>query len=189
MKISPIRLAAAALATWLGAASGTATASCQGDASLAEMQTKIARQHFPSLASRLPRILRCEAHDFADGALGDFNDDSWTIRVLHGQHGLSEQIIVWHELGHARAALDGETYGRFKGHGSIWLRTMIRSGLASEARRTAEYYPGLLPVYQQVMSTERYAERNGKGDGKEVDLLNFLRERPDFLVFLTKRID
>ncbi|MDL2355532.1 MAG: hypothetical protein QFF03_09765 [Pseudomonadota bacterium] len=185
MKLTHIRLVNLALTGWLVAAGSLARADCQVDANLVEMQARIARLHFPSLVSRLPRILRCEAHDFAGGALGDFNDGSWTVRVLNGQHGLTEQVIVWHELGHARASLDGETYGPFKGHGPIWLRVMIRSGLASEARRTAEYYPGLLPLYQQVM----HLERRVTPERTDIDLLGFLRERPAFLEFLTKRID
>lgn len=185
MNCIQMRLVVIALAGSLGAGIGTANASCQVDAGLVEMQARIARLRFPSLVSRLPRILRCEAHDFANGALGDFNDGSWTVRVLNGQQGLTEQVIVWHELGHARASLDGETYGPFKGHGSIWLRVMIRSGLASEARRTAEHYPGLLPVYQKVM----HLERGAGAKRPDVDLLDFLRERPAFLEFLTKLID
>lgn len=183
----PHRMAATALSVALCCGAGAAGAVCRDDPALAALEARIARQHFPQLTARLPPIQRCDASDFPLNVSGDFNPNTWHIRVITTKQLELDRLIVWHELGHAAATEKGETPGGpFRGHGPIWLRVMIRSGLATEAKRTAEIYPGLLPVYQQVMLKERKpTEQHPDG----ADLLAFLRERPGFIGFLLTPID
>lgn len=182
--------AGAALAVLLSAQG--AWAACRADPNLVDLQRMVAERHFPRLLSRLPAIVACDfPRDLSPNAVGDFSPDEWRVRVLKiktPSADLAPRIVVAHELGHAQVAFDGGHDTPFKGHGEPWLRAMRRAGLNDEAYRTASlstYYPGLLSVYQQVVSSERPSRK----PKEEVDFLALLNERPAFLSVLLKPVD
>jgi hypothetical protein len=160
---------------------------CRPEPILTAMEIAIAKKHFPEVSKKLPEIVGCDPNDFTD-ALGDFNPNTWRIRVLMEKSSLTREVIVAHELGHAQASLEGEEYTHFRGHGAIWIRVMIRAGFGAEAQRTAKlttYYPGLLQVYQVVASTEAHTLK----PVPEVNVIALLNERPAVLDFLLTPID
>ena len=185
---SAIRLVVITITLTMTLAHHTAWAACLPDASLEKKQLNIAQRSFPTLLPALPEILGCDAVADLPSALGDFSADHWRVRILMQHDFIPVEIVIAHELGHALAFKHGETHGRYRGHGSIWMRTMIRAGYGSEAYRTASlthHYPGLLSVYQTV--SQREIKR--RLQVPEIDVLALLNERPGWLDFLMRPID
>ena len=161
-------------------------ARCRADASLEIKQAVIARRDFPELVANLPDILGCDDELDMPGALGNFSRSEWRVRILLRPSSTPLEVVIAHELGHALADKNGEVYGRFKGHGAMWLRTMILAGQGEEAARTASMtqdFPGLWAVYQRV------AKQVSRGADFDLDLVALLKQRPAWLDALTKPID
>ena len=168
---------------------GAGHAGCWTDASLEVLEGDIIRKHFPALEEKRPTITYCSASDFEKNVIGDFNSTMNHIRIRY-ESGFPLKIIVAHELGHAIADRHGEEYGRFRGHGRIWLKEMVRAGFKGEAQRTAEMsseYAGLDRLYAQVLRDETKIKQ--RPPPYEVDVVAFLKERPSFVDWFFKPID
>ena len=168
---------------------GGAQAGCWKDASLEALQHDLIRQHFSELRKTPPTIVYCSISEFGINVIGDFNPKLNHIRVRF-ESGFPLKILVAHELGHALADRHGEEYGRFRGHGRIWLKEMIRAGFKGEALRTAEMsseYAGLDRLYAQVLKDE--SKTRQRPPLYEVDIMAFLKERPSFVDWFFQPID
>lgn len=168
---------------------GAVHAGCWKDASLEALEGEIIRKHFPALEEKRPSIVYCSKSDFENNVIGDFNPALNHIRVQH-ESGFPLKILVAHELGHALADRHGEEYGRFRGHGRVWLKEMVRAGFKGEAQRTAEMsseYAGLDRLYAQVLRDETKTKQ--RPPPYEVDVVAFLKERPSFVDWFFKPID
>lgn len=165
-----------------------AHAGCWSDANLDTMQSDLVRKHFPELKDKSPTVSYCNASEFETNVLGDFNQNSNHIRVLHGSD-FPLKIVLAHELGHCLADRHGEEFGKYRGHGRVWIKTMIHAGFKTEAERTAELsfiYPGLDRLYVKTLAEETKGRRRPVN---EFDVIAFLKERPSFVDWLFKPID
>lgn len=145
MSTRPKSLCAVAMVVMSFAFSSNANAQCQVDQRLTSLRDAVIAERFPELADPPPPILLCGRQVFPAGAQGQANGN--TIRVLDWvfYQGSNARSIVGHELAHVsvyRSGCRDEYNDSTSGHGSCFLRELIRSGMVSEAQRVAQQYSG-----------------------------------------------
>lgn len=165
-----------------------ASASCWTDSAYLTLQKELITKHFPTLAMNPPTLLACDQSEFAGNVLGDANSVENRIRILH-KGSMPLALVLGHELGHILADKRGQMYDKWRGHGAIWLKTMIETGYKSEAERTANLshiYPGLNVVFAEVLSSMKPRNRRPE---YEFDMFAFLNGKNAVITWLQQPID
>lgn len=127
------------VAPLLGSTALAALAGCLLNEQVGARATVLARQAFPLVATRMPRVWTCSRDVFPPAVSGQYRSGSHEILAPDWlPWGPEFDMVLLHELGHAQAWLAGGDPGS-DGHGPAWVQAMVDAGLEHEARRMATY--------------------------------------------------